>query len=40
MLKIMNPFTKANLKYFELSEKAKEWIINEVNANETIIKKK
>ena len=32
MLSIMKPFTKANLRYFELSEKekAKEWIINNV----------
>jgi len=32
MLSIMKPFTKANLRYFELSEKekAKEWIVNEV----------
>ena len=32
MLSIMKPFTKANLRYFELSEKkkAKEWIINDV----------
>jgi hypothetical protein len=32
MLSIMKPFTKANLRYFELSEKekAKEWIVNVV----------
>ncbi|GAA4764240.1 MULTISPECIES: STAS/SEC14 domain-containing protein [Flavobacterium] len=36
MISIMKPFTMANLRYFELSEKekAKEWIINEVNADE------
>lgn len=40
MLSIMKPFTKANLRYFELSEKekAKEWIINEVKSNEIITK--
>lgn len=40
MLSIMKPFTNADLKYFELSEKekAKEWIINEANENETITK--
>ncbi len=40
MLSIMKPFINANLMYFDLSEKekAKEWIINETNTNEIIIK--
>ena len=40
MLSIMKPFTKANLRYFELSEKenAKEWIMYEINSSKTITK--
>jgi len=40
MMAIMKPFANANLKYFELSDKeqAKEWIINEINNDETTTK--
>lgn len=40
MLSIMKPFTKATLRYFELSEKenAKEWIMYEINSSKTITK--